>query len=162
MRQVIEQSVEDLRGVIDDIRSYVMALPLERLGSTLPSLLDGLVQDWRDFSNADVKITMPPELPALTEPQTVAIYHVAREALSNARKHAHAHQLELRLQSAEGILVLEVEDDGVGFDSGTAQAVGHLGLGNMQIRADQVDGSLSVVSASGSGTLVRLSLPVTV
>ncbi len=88
-----------------------------------------------------------------------AIYRIAQEALHNTVKHAHATNVELSMQcSAEGI-VLEVSDDGVGFDA-DGDFPGHLGLRSMRERASKLGGTLEVDSAIGKGTLIRARSPL--
>jgi signal transduction histidine kinase len=94
--------------------------------------------------------------------QGVAFY-VAEEALNNARKHAAAAHIWIRLDRRGGVLILEVRDDGVGFNVGAVDATyaqrGSLGMVNMRERAELVGGSLRLESAEGRGTLVTLTLP---
>jgi PAS domain S-box-containing protein len=86
------------------------------------------------------------------------IYRGVQEALHNVVKHAGAGQVIVRLEADDGILVLEIQDDGVGFDTATVPA-GHLGLRTMADRMEQIGGALDIVSAPGAGTTVRISAP---
>jgi signal transduction histidine kinase len=87
------------------------------------------------------------------------LYRVAREALHNIVKHASASRVIVRMQRSGSGLLLEVADDGVGFD--TAQAFpGHLGLHSMQERIRQLGGRLALESAPGQGTRLTVTLPV--
>jgi signal transduction histidine kinase len=87
-----------------------------------------------------------------------ALFRIAQEALNNAAKHARASHVELRLASAGEALVIEIRDDGSGFDAG-AQFPGHLGLQSMRERALRLGGNVEVVSVEGKGTLVRAVIP---
>jgi signal transduction histidine kinase len=88
------------------------------------------------------------------------VLRVAQEALQNALRHAHASHVTVRLRADDGALLLEVEDDGVGFD---ARARGlrstRLGLTSMEERARRVGGRLRIESTPGEGTRVRLEVP---
>jgi signal transduction histidine kinase len=88
-------------------------------------------------------------------------YRVCQEALHNIVKHAHASSAEVRLVTTKSELRLEVADDGIGFET-TKSFPGHMGLMSMQERASSVGGLLSVESGNGSGTSVRLTLPLAV
>ena len=68
-----------------------------------------------------------------------ALYRIAQEALNNIVKHAHASEVEIRLEDGEDKITLGVRDDGVGFDPQQAHP-GHLGLRSMQERAARVGG----------------------
>jgi len=87
-----------------------------------------------------------------------AIYRIAQEALHNAVKHAQAGRLDLRLCRSGESIVLEIGDDGVGFDP-TVAFPGHLGLRSMVERATRLGGTLEIHSAPGNGTRVRARFP---
>jgi signal transduction histidine kinase len=97
------------------------------------------------------------ELRPLAEEQ---LYRLTQEALTNVVKHAHAQRVRVRVAQREqaGELLLEIVDDGVGFDPSLAHP-GHLGLGTMADRAASVGGRLEVSSHAGKGTTVRAVIP---
>ncbi|HOA24416.1 MAG: PAS domain S-box protein [Chloroflexi bacterium] len=86
------------------------------------------------------------------------LYRVAQEALHNVTKHARASRVDLALREADGMLTLEIRDDGQGFDTG-GDFPGHLGLRSMRERVEGVGGTLEIESAPGEGTCVRARLP---
>ncbi|HET8951260.1 MAG TPA: GAF domain-containing sensor histidine kinase [Solirubrobacteraceae bacterium] len=89
------------------------------------------------------------------------VLRVAQEALQNAIRHAAPHRLGVRLGRHDGRLELEVSDDGAGFDPAEPELRSRrLGLTSMEERAQRLGGTLSIVSAPGSGTTVRLEAPV--
>ncbi|MEV0971921.1 MULTISPECIES: GAF domain-containing sensor histidine kinase [Microtetraspora] len=88
----------------------------------------------------------------------VTVLRVAQEALHNALRHAEAAHIDVRLSRLDTTLVLEVGDDGKGFDL-AADAARGLGLASMRDRAENARGSLEVVAAPGAGTTVRLVVP---
>ncbi|WP_433352275.1 GAF domain-containing sensor histidine kinase [Microtetraspora malaysiensis] len=88
----------------------------------------------------------------------VTVLRVAQEALHNAVRHAEAAHVDVRLSRRDGALVLEVGDDGKGFEP-DADPVKGLGLASMRDRAENARGSLEVVSAPGTGSTVRLVVP---
>jgi two-component sensor histidine kinase len=87
-----------------------------------------------------------------------ALYRIAQEALQNALKHARPTRAEVRLECIDGDLLLEIRDDGAGFET-TGTFPGHLGLRSMRERATQFGGTLELESAPGSGTCVRARIP---
>ena len=87
------------------------------------------------------------------------LFRIAQEALQNAFKHAQVGRLAVRLDGEDGRLLLEVEDDGVGFDpQATAARSRRLGLTSMEERARRIGGRLEIRSAPGAGTVVSLRL----
>jgi signal transduction histidine kinase len=91
------------------------------------------------------------------------VFSVVEEAVGNAKKHAHANQILIRLQVDKLLFTAEIQDDGIGFDIEKAQRrreAGHMGLLNIEERAELVGGRCSIKSQLGAGTLVRLDIPL--
>lgn len=88
-----------------------------------------------------------------------ALYLVAREAMHNTVKHAKAKHVVIRLELAPERCVLEVCDDGVGFDTRVPHP-GHYGLETMSERVQHLQGVCSITSAPGNGTAVRVEIPL--
>jgi signal transduction histidine kinase len=93
------------------------------------------------------------------------VFTIIEEALSNARKHASAERIDVRLWQEDDLFVVQIADDGCGFD---AQSIGNesvlrgsLGMINMRERAERIDGSLKVDSEPDAGTTVTLIVPLT-
>jgi signal transduction histidine kinase len=84
-----------------------------------------------------------------------ALYRIAQEAMHNIVKHAHASTVLLRLANEERELILEIKDDGKGFDP-TRAFPGHLGLFSMQERAERLGGTLTIESTPGQGTCIQV------
>jgi len=87
------------------------------------------------------------------------VYRVAQEAIGNALRHSGSKLVLVCLSGRQRRVVLEVDDQGSGFDPRVPQA--GMGLSSMRERAGSVGGRLTVTSAPGAGTQVRLSIPVT-
>ena len=86
------------------------------------------------------------------------LYRIAQEALHNTVKHARASKIELRLQQMNDVVMLEVCDNGRGFNA-TASFPGHLGLHSMQERVRSLGGELQIESVPGQGTCIRAHFP---
>jgi signal transduction histidine kinase len=90
-----------------------------------------------------------------------ALYFFGLEAIQNAAKHAQASKVVVRFEQEDGVLRLDVSDDGLGFDPVHAAASGSgVGLANMSDRVDAVGGSITFASAAGQGTTVTAVVPV--
>ncbi len=133
--------------VLDDLG---LAPSLASLGRSFPQL------------NVQVETTAQP----IAEHLETAVYRTAQEALQNVAKHAEAQSVRIRLTAPPGRIVLEVADDGTGFDLAVARSapVGHsgpsgFGLPGMRERAELLGGRLEVITAPGRGTTVRLTMP---
>jgi signal transduction histidine kinase len=89
------------------------------------------------------------------------VFRIAIEALQNAARHAHAEHVSVSLGQSDGHLALEVRDDGVGFDPDDPELRSRrLGLTSMEERAERIGANLTIDSAPGRGTAVRLEVPV--
>jgi signal transduction histidine kinase len=94
------------------------------------------------------------------------IFYIIEEAVNNARKHANAPDIWVRLRPYEkGIALLEIEDDGLGFNMAEVNQSydkrGSLGMVNLRERSELVNGLLNIESAPGKGTLVQVYIPLT-
>ncbi|QIN82082.1 PAS domain S-box protein [Rubrobacter tropicus] len=99
------------------------------------------------------------EEPPAPLPVKEAVYRIAQEALHNTVRHARAKKVGIRVLRDHEHTIVEVEDDGLGFDAGS-DFPGHLGLRSMRERAVRLGGTLEVLSAPGSGTTVRARIPL--
>ena len=87
------------------------------------------------------------------------LYRIVQEALHNTVKHARATQVELRMNQLDGMVTVEVCDNGTGFDT-TSSFPGHLGLHSMQERVKSLGGELEIESIPGQGTCIQAQVPV--
>jgi signal transduction histidine kinase len=103
--------------------------------------------------NVDVNI----ELPADVEN---SLYRIAQEALNNALKHAEATNISINLRAAEGQVELEIVDNGKGFEEGSEEDKGGMGLGNIRERTEALGGQWSITSKPNEGMRVWIRMPV--
>jgi len=151
LRESAREGLDDVRRVARRLRPGV----LEDLGLT--SALAALTNEFAKHHPASVRRVIAPGLPALAHDTELVVYRVAQEALTNAARHSEAEQVELSLVRMGDDVVLEVTDDGRGFDLSRAAA----GLRGMHERSRLVGGQLRVTSRPGHGTSVRLTVPCT-
>lgn len=155
------RSIDRLNASIADLRGYVIGLrPVEAANQPLGESLAMLAEQARSNALLDVEVDIRDGATRrLDQARSEAAYYIAADALGNIARHARARHASLRFYEDEGAIVLEVSDDGVGFDYESATS-GH-GLGNMRERAFAVGGTLRVESRPGHGARVRLELPTT-
>ena len=158
----IEQAIKDLNHTIRDIRAYILDLrPRQLNNENLMQGIQRLVQEFRANTLIDVNIQGPDgELGSLPEEQSVALFHICQEALANIAKHAKAHHVEIVVWSTPDRALIEVQDDGRGFDLDKVKlTIGH-GLSNMETRAANVGGDVDITSEPGNGTSVLAWVPL--
>jgi len=152
----ISEAIEESRRIVAELRPA----QIEEL-----SLVDGLRQyaaaiaqreGWQLEFSANFSTL---GIPSFAE---TAIFRIIQEALNNARKHAHTHRIRILLQATQSRLVIEVQDWGGGFsaDAGLNESA-HLGIVGMQERTALLNGSFSIESQPGKGTIVHVSIPMT-
>jgi two-component system, NarL family, sensor histidine kinase UhpB len=153
-----ETARETLREALEEVREIARRLRPEALDDLgLSNSLRALVASMARSARLDVSPEIDPELPELTAEQELVVYRVAQEALTNAVRHSGATRIRFSLTSRSRELVLEVEDDGRGFDP--AQERDGSGILGMRERALLVRAGLEIDSAPGEGTSVRLRVP---
>ncbi len=158
----ITNAISGLNEVIRDIRNYILDLRPQRFqGRDLVQGLDELARELRANSFLNVNLHVNGAKPLGLSPEsTVEILHIGQEALTNIRKHARASCVDILLNVKDDSIILEIEDDGVGFISaGGARSSGN-GLYNMQERARAIEGKLEIVPAEETGTCIRLHIPL--
>lgn len=97
--------------------------------------------------------------PPLSLPLKEALYRVTQEATNNVAKHAGAKNVEIRLHQRDQQIILEIRDDGHGFNANDSFP-GHLGLRSMRERIEQVGGSFKIESKAGEGTCIKTIVPI--
>lgn len=161
-RQRIEQAVNDLNSTIRDIRAYILDLRPRKLHEE--NLVDGLnrlIAEFRANTLIEVSLKSPAEDVRMPAQQAIALFHICQEALANIAKHARARHVTVALWTTNDRALLEISDDGRGFDIGqTKLTIGH-GLSNMQTRASNAGGELEITSEPEQGTTVLAWVPYT-
>jgi signal transduction histidine kinase len=153
--ELLVSATEQVQTMIGDVRRLIYGLrpaTLDQLG--LAASLRGLASQ-ESSPGTSVTIDAPSSLPQLPAAVEVAAYWIAQEALTNVRRHAHAHTCSVRVAVEPTVLRLEVADDGAGFTSGSTG----IGLHTMKERAAEIGGTCEIGSRAGGGTLVTASLP---
>jgi signal transduction histidine kinase len=154
VRELARGAMDELRAVVFELRPA--SLEAEGLASALRKHVDVL----RRVSAHPIELTLG-DLPRLPPDQAAQVFRIAQEALQNALRHAGAERIEVRLSNGAGALVLDVVDDGGGFDVTDGAVRGRrLGLTSMEERAAEIGGRLEIESATGEGTRVRLAVPL--
>jgi signal transduction histidine kinase len=106
-----------------------------------------------------IEVVGPSERLPISTRDEEHLYRLGQEALANASKHAGATRIAVDIANDGSSVGLEVRDDGRGFDA-EATYPGHLGLTTMHSRASEIGARLGIDSAPGSGTAVRVELPL--
>jgi signal transduction histidine kinase len=161
IEELAHRTTKEIRHMLFTLRPLI----LESQG--LNAALHAIAEKMRETYSQSVIINVDEKvLENMEMGKQGVIFYIIEEAVNNARKHASAAHIWVRLRSFEtGIALLEVEDDGVGFD---VEAVnqsydkrGSLGMINLRERTELVNGLLTVDSAPGKGTRIQVYIPLT-
>lgn len=159
--------VEDLaRRTTKDLRHMLFTLrPLILESQGLLPALRQLAEKTRDTHGQNVIVQAAADVAhGLEAGKQAVVFYIAEEAVNNARKHAEAEHIWVRLSKDAETFTLEVEDDGVGFNVGAVDSNyeqrGSLGMVNMRERTELVDGKLLIRSSEGKGTLITVVVPL--
>lgn len=140
-----------------EMRRFIFEWGPEGIGDGLVPAFSRHVASLADDA-IDIRVEGPSEPLPLTRTAETQLYGIGREALANVVKHAGAQTACVRVDARAKRLVLEIADDGRGFDPAAAHN-GHFGLESMRSRADELGADLHIISAPGRGTVVRVELP---
>ena len=155
----VERGVEQLDGVIRDLRNYIFGLrPGILADRQLEQALHSLGEEMQERSGEEVEVLVDAALAARLSTHSSDIVQLTREALSNVARHAGARRAKVSLERDGPGAALVIEDDGVGFEVDGDSAGS--GLKNMRARAAGLGGTMRVESATGRGTTLRISFPV--
>lgn len=163
-KERINYAINGLNQAIRDIRSYILDLRPRQLGAD--GLLNGikrLIAEYRANTFSDIHFTgSDSDLKDLPQTQALVLFHICQEALANAAKHAGARNVQVAVWTTEERALMEVHDDGKGFDMDKMQtSIGH-GLANMRTRAHAVGGDIDISSSNGDGTTILVWVPRTI
>ncbi len=161
-RERLNQAIAGLNEVIHDIRSYILDMRPQRFeGKDLAAGLRELARAFRANTFIEVDFDIDAQVSALIEPErATGLFHIAQEGLANVAKHAQARHVGLSLRRDGEALLLELQDDGRGFDPQTVTPHAGHGLRNMEERARLLQGEWRVDSAPGAGARIRVRLPL--
>jgi signal transduction histidine kinase len=156
----IQAAVEELDRVIRDLRNYIFGLEPGMLADRhLGQALEEMVEEFQHRTGVVAIAEIEPDAAAAVGRHAAEIVQLAREALSNVSRHAQAATCRVSLNLQDGAALLEIDDDGRGFDPAAAGGAGR-GLGNLRARAARLGGRAEIVGVPGEGTTVRVAIPV--
>ena len=149
--ELVSSGIQTVRQVVSELRPNL----LDDVGLT--AAVRDYVKNFKRDSGIECKLVLPRIGVALSENQAVTVFRIIQESLNNVSKHAKASKVEIRFSRHADSLVLEIRDNGIGFDQ--ARKEHNFGLLGIKERAMMIGGKATIESTPGEGTLVRLSIP---
>ena len=159
LQQQLEKIRDTKQETSDRIRALIRDLHRSPLGAK------GLAESLESFTDEvgrDSGILFTREVQDIDLPAPIAllVFHIAREGIFNAVKHAQATEMFITVAEEDEDIVLRLEDNGVGFDVSAPGPEGHYGMAMMRERAKVGGGSLEVASTPGEGTTITVRFPI--
>lgn len=154
MRQIAQTTQEGLRHMAHSLHPSV----LEHFGLT--EAVRGFLQDSGEDSEVEMRTDVARNFPRLPATEESTIYRILQEAVRNALRHSRAKKILVTFTRDNDSALINIEDDGSGFDPRSTESMNGIGLVSMRERAEMIGGQLHISSASGKGTKITLSIPV--
>ncbi|WP_405528039.1 sensor histidine kinase [Streptomyces canus] len=163
-REHVHRAMDLARHSLGEARRSVHNLaPVALEHDGLPQALKNTVADWGERTGIRAEFTVAGTTEQLHDELSATLLRIAQEALSNASRHARAGRLGVTLTFLGDEVILDIRDDGVGFDPLAVpprSRTGGFGLDGMRARAERIAGSLTVESEPGHGTALSARVPL--
>ncbi|MGD9170048.1 MAG: PAS domain-containing protein [Candidatus Thiodiazotropha sp.] len=151
MLSLVEHTKKVTRNLSQRLRPAVLDMGID---SALEMLVDGFVSQYE----IPCVLELGPEMKTMSDTYKIVVYRVVQESLTNIARYSEARKAEVILKSQDGIILLEIRDDGKGFDPSAVQP-NAFGLVGMRERMLAVGGELEVISESMRGTRIISRMP---
>jgi signal transduction histidine kinase len=146
------------KSVQSEMRALIYELHRDPVHDGLVAALARHASGVRTSDGLTIDVRGPEPRLALSEVVETQLFAIGREALVNVQKHARASAAHVRIEAQRGHVVVVVRDNGRGFHPAAGHP-GHFGLNSMRSRAAEIGARMTITSAPGSGTLVRVRVP---
>ncbi|MCV2486833.1 histidine kinase [Flavobacterium sp. SH_e] len=154
--------LNELKNIEQDIREISHDLNREKseLINNFVAILGKLFEDQRNTYSSKLITTFDPDIKweLISNTLKINLYRIIQEGLQNCNKYAKADIIKVELRNENEILVLTIEDDGIGFN--TKKTKNGIGLHNIEYRATEGKGTVTIKSAKGEGTILTVKIPI--
>jgi signal transduction histidine kinase len=155
IREVVQDTYEDIRESIDQLSAETRTVPV------IPAM-GNYIRDFSQNNGIRVNFNAPRPFTRLSPVAELQLLRISQEALTNVRRHAMASEVEVTLGIADQSVVMSILDNGQGFNLQDLEKAppGYHGLNIIKERAEGLGGSVDIVTNPGSGTDIRVYLPI--
>ena len=154
---ILNKTIEEVYRISGELRPSI----LDQTG--LYSAVEALAAEVKKSSGININFKSIDETERLRPEIETAVYRIAQEALKNMSLHSKATSASIRIRQTKKMLTVNIQDNGVGFDSKKMMSGGSkagIGLIDMRVRAESLGGTFTVFSTNGSGTIVKVEIPL--
>jgi len=153
MLSIIDNAMEKVRNVVSNLRPGILDLDIA-------SALQWLGHEFVRNHDIDCEVSVPEVKFKLDDERSVALFRIAQESLTNIVKHSGASRVDMAFRQRSGLLILEIQDDGRGFDPVQSAKKKSFGLLGIKERVQMLHGQVFIDSAIGRGVTLRVEIPV--
>jgi signal transduction histidine kinase len=159
LQSEVQQAEDAAREGLNEIRRIVLDMQPEQIEkASLIEAVEELAARWSAENRVQVKMKVTGTPHALPSSAETALLRITQEAMHNIKKHAQAKNVNITFSFMEDLFVMDIADDGRGFDP--SKNNGGFGLTTMRARIEELSGILTIESEQGRGTAIAVSLPV--
>lgn len=157
----IEEVITQLDGSIRDLRNYIFGLrPGALADRQLHQTLRDMATEFQEAAQVRVDLAIDEAVAAELAGRAGEVVQLVRESMSNVRRHSNASRAWISLRRKGQAAVLQIRDNGDGFNASASVDDSHHGLRNLRRRVASIGGSLELSSTAGKGTTVRAVIPI--
>jgi PAS domain S-box-containing protein len=153
--ELIDATMESVRTIATDLRPAVLDLGL------VPAI-EWQVQEFAQRSGIACELAIGDDEIILDDNRATAVFRILQESLTNIARHAHASRVDIALHAADGTLVMEVADNGIGIAQGETRKAASFGLVGIRERVHMLGGELRIEGGPRRGTALAISIPTAV
>ena len=155
--------IDKTQKIINEASTKIRDLSHSLMSSVLLKFgLNFAIKDIAEkYSNSQLSIdTQMQGLRRYDQNFEIKTYNIIQEFINNILKHSKANNAFIKLKEIEGTLVLEISDDGIGFNKNTITAKEGVGINQIDARIQMMKGTFTIVTSKGNGTVIKVSLPI--
>ena len=155
--------IDKTQKIINEASTKIRDLSHSLMSSVLLKFgLNFAIKDIAEkYSNSQLSIdTQMQGLRRYDQNFEIKTYNIIQEFINNILKHSKANNAFIKLKEIEGTLVLEISDDGIGFNKNTITAKEGVGINQIDARIQMMKGTFTIVTSKGNGTIINVSLPI--
>lgn len=153
-QELIDATIRSVREIATTLRPSV----LDQLG--LEAAIEWQAQEFRHRTGIACTTSISPDHIHVDAQQSTALFRILQEILTNVVRHAHATEVDIRLEETREHVMMQVRDNGTGITAVEQSGAQALGLLGMRLRAQQQSGTFDIHGASGKGTTVTVKIPL--
>ena len=154
---ILNKTIEEVYRISGELRPSI----LDKTG--LYSAVEALTDEMKKTSGIDISFKNSSEAERLRPEIETAVYRIVQESLKNMALHSRATSASVRMRRTKGLLAVNIQDNGVGFDPKkmmNSSSRSGVGLIDMRVRAEALGGMFTVFSSDVSGTLIKVEIPL--